>query len=85
MSKRNERAKAHSAQMSKQNTVTVAKSFREHPIAKKMGDFFIDVAKLVIGGVILAGLMKQDIDYAFLAFIVIWIGTAIYLKVKEGY
>ena len=31
-----------------------------------MGDFFIDVAKLVIGGVILAGLMKQDIDYSFL-------------------
>lgn len=31
-----------------------------------MGDFFIDVAKLIIGGVILAGLMKQDIDYQFL-------------------
>ena len=84
MSKRNERAKAHSAQMSKQNTVTVAKSFREHPIAKKMGDFFIDVAKLVIGSVILAGLMKQDIDYAFLALCALgavsaFVGLGLYL------
>ena len=34
-----------------------------------MGDFFIDVAKLVIGGVILAGLMKQDIDYLILSIV----------------
>ena len=31
-----------------------------------MGDFFIDVAKLIIGGVILAGLMNQGIDYQLL-------------------
>ncbi|MBO4905764.1 MAG: ABC transporter permease [Bacteroidaceae bacterium] len=29
----------------------------------------MDVAKLIIGGVILAGLMKQDIDYWTLATI----------------
>ena len=42
---------------------------KEHPVAKKMGDFFIDVAKLIIGGVILAGLMKQDIDYMLLVIV----------------
>ena len=52
MSTRRERAKAQSAQMSRQETTAVAKPVKEHPIAKKMGDFFIDVAKLVIGGVI---------------------------------
>ena len=57
---------------------------KEHPIAKKMGDFFIDVAKLIIGGVILAGLMKQDIDYAFLTLcafgaVSAFVGLGIYL------
>jgi len=28
---------------------------------KKLGEILIDIAKLVIGGVILAGLMRQDI------------------------
>ena len=32
-------------------------------IAKELGKFCMDVAKLVIGGVILSGLMKQGIDY----------------------
>ena len=49
--------------MNKQLEQVQVKPKKEHPIAKKMGDFFIDVAKLIIGGVILAGLMKQDIDY----------------------
>ena len=49
--------------------VAVSTTKKEHPIAKKPGDFFIDVAKLIIGGVILAGLMKQDIDYLVLSII----------------
>jgi len=53
MSTRRERAKAHSAQQSKQMAVAIAKPVNEHPVAKKMGEFFIDVAKLVIGGVFL--------------------------------
>ena len=53
MSTRRERAKAQNAQKSPM-VMTVAE-VKEHPIAKKMGDFFIDVAKLIIGGVILAG------------------------------
>ena len=45
MSTRRERAKAQSAQQSKQVVAAVSKQVKEHPIAKKMGDFFIDVAK----------------------------------------
>jgi len=33
---------------------------------KELGKVLIDIAKLVIGGVILAGLMRQDIPPAFL-------------------
>ena len=33
---------------------------------KELGKIFIDIAKLVIGGVILAGLMRQDIPPVFL-------------------
>ena len=69
MSTRRERVKAHNSQQGKLATVTIASKKNEHPIAKKMGDFFIDVAKLIIGGVILAGLMKQDIDYLILAIV----------------
>ena len=50
-------------------TIAVQADKKEHPIAKKLGDFFIDVAKLIIGGVILAGLMKQDIDYLILSIV----------------
>lgn len=37
------------------------KSRRE--MTKKLGDFFVDVAKLIVGGVVLGGLMKQDIEF----------------------
>ena len=65
MSKRREKNKPQQPQTaSLQSPAENNDTLKErHPIAKKMGDFFIDVAKLVIGGVILAGLMKQDIDY----------------------
>lgn len=90
MSTRRERAKAPNAQQGKrefidnQTVVATAKTVKEHPVAKKMGDFFIDVAKLVIGGVILAGLMKQEINYAFLALcafaaVTTFVGLGIYL------
>ena len=84
MSKRRERAKAQNAKQGMQATATVAKPEERHPIAKKMGDFFIDVAKLVIGGVILAGLMKQDIDYVYLSLcasgaVLFLVGLGLYL------
>ena len=49
--------------------VAVQAEKKEHPIAKKLGDFFVNVSKLIIGGVILAGLMKQDIDYLILSIV----------------
>ena len=33
---------------------------------KELGKILIDIAKLVVGGVILAGLMRQDIPPVFL-------------------
>ena len=69
MSTRRERAKAQNAQQSEPMTIAIQADKKEHPIAKKLGDFFIDVAKLIIGGVILAGLMKQDIDYLILSIV----------------
>ena len=81
MSTRRERVKAHNSQQGKLATVTIASKKNEHPIAKKMGDFFIDVAKLIIGGVILAGLMKQGIDYLLL----FWLGmTIVFVFVAFG-
>jgi len=47
--------------------VAVKSAGAQHPVLKKLGDFFFDVAKLIFGGVVLAGLMKQDIDYWLLA------------------
>ncbi|MBQ9649672.1 MAG: hypothetical protein IJV25_04550 [Prevotella sp.] len=84
MTTRRERAKVQKTQQDSITTVAVANTGKEHPIAKKMGDFFIDVAKLVIGGVILAGLMKQDIVYALLALCALgavsaFVGLGIYL------
>ena len=69
MSTRRERAKAQNAQQSRPMPVAVQAEKKEHPIAKKLGDFFVDVSKLIIGGVILAGLMKQDIDYLILSIV----------------
>ena len=58
MSTRRERAKAQSAQLSRDVTMVVASPEKLHPVAKKF-----------IGGVILAGLMKQDINYLILALV----------------
>ena len=51
---------------------------------KELGKVLIDIAKLVIGGVILAGLMRQDIPPVFLflaggiaSIIMIGIGLAL--------
>ena len=48
-------------QSAKQETVT--------NVVFEAGKFCLDIAKLVFGGVILAGLMKQDIEYVSLFLI----------------
>ena len=83
MTKRRERAKAQGQQLNQQLVRCEVKS-KEHPVAKKMADLCFDVAKLIIGGVVLAGLMKQEIDYLFLLTtatiaISIFLGLAVYL------
>ena len=65
MTTRRERAKAQKPQMNKQLEVMIAdeKPRNEHSIAFEAGKFCLDIAKLVFGGVILAGIMQQDIEF----------------------
>ena len=69
MSTRRERAKAQNAQQSRSMAVAVSTTKKEHPIAKKNWVISSLMWQLIIGGVILAGLMKQDIDYLILSII----------------
>ena len=55
---------------------------------KELGKILIDIAKLVIGGVILAGLMRQDISPIYLFSIgstvaIVMIITGLFLISKE--
>ena len=84
MTSRRDKQKQQRVQLNSQLEPAEVKPKRNHPIAKKMGDFFIDVAKLIVGGVIIAGLMKQDIDYWFLAMcglgtVVVFVLAGLYL------
>lgn len=84
MTSRRDKTKQQRAQLNSQLEALQPRPRKEHPVAKKMGDFFIDVAKLIIGGVILAGLMKQDINYWILALcgfgaVLMLIGLGLYL------
>ena len=45
-----------------------ATQVKKNGLRFEAGKFCLDIAKLVFGGVILAGLMKQDLDY-YLLFI----------------
>ena len=56
-------------ELSRKAELIAQKQDTDKYLAKKMSNFMFDVAKLIIGGVILAGLMKQDIDYWTLASI----------------
>ena len=63
MNARRDRLKAARMVTTPAEELVTKKEEPQHPVLKKLGDFFFDVAKLVFGGVILAGLMKQDVDY----------------------
>ena len=65
---------------SKQQSQTEA----THSVTWEAGKFCLDIAKLVFAGVILAGLMKQDLNYTTLcligtAVIVFFAGVGFYL------
>ena len=67
MNVRRDKQKAVHRVLNPAQEVAATKSERtQHPVLKKLGDFFIDVAKLIVGGIILSGLMKQDIDFRVL-------------------
>ena len=56
--------------MPEKKTKNVAKQQgSETNVGLEAGKFCLDIAKLIFGGVILAGLMKQDIDYLSLFFV----------------
>ncbi|MBQ1772776.1 MAG: hypothetical protein IIZ97_00800 [Prevotella sp.] len=64
MNKRREKQKAQNTLNSQLTTSDNRKENKQtNKVASKLGDFCFDVAKLIIGGVLLAGLMKQEINY----------------------
>ena len=46
-----------------------AKEEDSHSLAWEAGKFCLDIAKLILAGVVLAGLMKQDLNFALLCII----------------
>ena len=66
MSTRRERAKVPTVMLNKQlESRQAEESVRkeDHSIAFEAGKFCLDIAKLVFGGVILAGIMQQGIEF----------------------
>ena len=63
MSTRRERAKPQKAQMQPEAVKQDKKPTNNHSVAFEAGKFCLDIAKLVFGGVILAGIMQQDIEF----------------------
>lgn len=66
-----------------------AKEEDSHSLAWEAGKFCLDLAKLVFAGVILVGLMRQDIGYVTLTivgvvFILIFIGLGFYLMASKS-
>ena len=64
MTTRREKSKPQKPQINKQLEVVEAKEPKEEQsIAFEAGKFCLDIAKLVFGGVILAGIMQQGIEF----------------------
>ena len=66
MTTRREKSKPQKPQINKQLEPTQTKESvrkEDHSIAFEAGKFCLDIAKLVFGGVILAGIMQQGIEF----------------------
>lgn len=63
--KEHDKAKSQALQMNEQleAAVTEQKPKKDQGIALEAGKFCLDIAKLVFGGVILAGIMQQGIEF----------------------
>ena len=80
MSKRREKNKPQNtlnSQLEQMETKTTKPVSNTDAVADKLSDFCFHVAELIIGGVILAGLMNQDIDYMMLATLGFFSGDTI--------
>ena len=88
MTTRREKNKPKSTTNHQQEQPEVKVKEKNDEVASKMGDFCLDVAKLIIGGVLLAGLMNQDLEYWPLAIsgfvaVLIFVVMGIYLIRKS--
>ena len=64
MTTRREKSKPQKPQLNKQLEATQTENPKEdQSIALEAGKFCLDIAKLVFGGVILAGIMQQGIEF----------------------
>ena len=61
MSNRREKAKAQTAQINKQ-LQNEMKPVRKEKLILEGGKFCLDIAKLILGGVVLASVMQQDVN-----------------------
>ena len=68
MSRRREKQKPQKAMLNKQLEAS-GKPVRNEKLILEGGKFCLDIAKLVFGGVILAGIMSQDVNVALLLVI----------------
>lgn len=92
MTTRREKSKPQKPQLNKQ---LEAKEIERHPdnnqsIALEAGKFCLDIAKLVFGGVILAGIMQQGIEFnslfiTGLAVVLLFVVFGFYLIKKSKF
>ena len=74
MTKRREKAKPQKSELNKQLVITgtagqkekSAKAKRIRTFLYELGKFMVDIAKLVFAGVIIAGIMDENIDHRLL-------------------
>lgn len=88
MSTRREKNKPQNT-LNKQLELPEVKEKEKNEVVSKMGDFCLDVAKLIIGGVLLAGLVNQEIEYWPLAIsgftaVIVFVISGIYLIRKSN-
>jgi len=70
MGTRREKSKPQRAVLDKQLEEVATKTVKApNLVTDKLSDFCFHVAELIIGGVILAGLMNQELDYTLLALL----------------
>ena len=88
MNARRERAKAQNAQLNKQPER--AKPNRVDQRIEKLGDYFVDVSKYVLTGVVFSSMFKELADRAslyivglFIVVFALWAGLILKNKYKE--